>query len=97
MVFNCIVFELLLLNVTFFSQVSNRGFVICVVKRSNAIVFEPSFNSFQASILSVYDSMIAAVSALPRLENLLFIDWPETECLSVSACQFLLLKIEWHT
>ncbi|XP_069698472.1 dynein axonemal heavy chain 7 [Periplaneta americana] len=54
---------------------SNPGFVVSIAQRNKILVFEPTFNSYQDALLSVYDIMTAAIKNLPRLETKLYMDW----------------------
>jgi len=69
-------------NVSYFSfaQFTNPGFVVSIHQRNKILVFEPPFNSYQNTLLNIYDMMIAAVRNLPHIETNLFLDWqgPQT-------------------
>ncbi|XP_049773091.1 dynein axonemal heavy chain 7 [Schistocerca cancellata] len=58
---------------------TNPGFVIKVLQRNKVIMFEPSFSAFSEALQNVYDTMITAVSTLPRLEEELYADWEGRE------------------
>ncbi|PSN56752.1 Dynein heavy chain 7 [Blattella germanica] len=54
---------------------SNPGFVVSLNQRGTMLMFEPTFMGYSNILLNVYDTMIDAVSNLPRLETKLYMDW----------------------
>jgi hypothetical protein len=48
---------------------------VSIAQRKKILVFEPTFNSYNNTLLNVYNMMIAAVRNLPRLETKLYVDW----------------------
>jgi hypothetical protein len=48
---------------------------VSIAQRKKILVFEPTFNSYNNTLLDMYNMMIAAVRNLPRLETELYVDW----------------------
>ncbi|CAG0897967.1 unnamed protein product [Cyprideis torosa] len=58
---------------------THPGFVINLVLEDTSIKFQPSFQEFEESILSLYDSLLEVVSHLPRVDNTVYpnLDFPD--------------------
>ncbi|XP_031440303.1 dynein axonemal heavy chain 7 [Clupea harengus] len=55
------------------------GFTLQLILDTNTITFEPDFKDFELLLLNVYDTMLRAVTIVPRVETKLYSEWPGTQ------------------
>lgn len=78
--YNILLFKLIYRLIYFvvyylFFQGDHGKFAINLQHRNRLVQFDPQFAKFEEEILKVYTQMIKAVSKIPRLEYLIYMDY----------------------